>query len=217
MERDNFQYSHKNSSNFPWESYGLDGANQCPYHEEHGNSYSANVHKDAQHPDDFHEGLFNGIHVKTKKYWPNTDYWLNLEFLELTGPAQCIEATAVFASGDTFSQQWGNCSSTEPQTPAAPTNLIAEVVTSGKGRNKQRSLNLSWQDNADNEDEYILQRCQETGKGKNKKCDYSSGVQIHLPADSNSYQEEPESGTFKYRVKASNSIGDSVFSNEVKI
>jgi murein DD-endopeptidase MepM/ murein hydrolase activator NlpD len=57
MELANFMYSHKDSSAFPWESYGAGGANECPYHAEHGASYNAQVHLDAQHPDDYHEGL----------------------------------------------------------------------------------------------------------------------------------------------------------------
>ena len=32
------------------------------------------------------------------------------DFLALTGPAACIEATALFASGDTATAEWGNCS-----------------------------------------------------------------------------------------------------------
>ncbi|NIP18655.1 MAG: peptidoglycan DD-metalloendopeptidase family protein, partial [Xanthomonadales bacterium] len=78
----NFQYTHKDSTNFPWESYGSGGANECPYHADHGASYSAHVHMDKQDPADFHEGLFNGVHVRTLKYWPSdiSDYQVDVEF-----------------------------------------------------------------------------------------------------------------------------------------
>jgi chitodextrinase len=121
MESWNFEYSHKDSSNYPWESFGAGGLYECPYHVDHGASYSAHVHMDAQFPGDFHQGLFNGVHVTTQKYWltGNRDYWVNLEFLTLTGPAECIEATAVFASGDMSTGQWGNCGTTPNEGPVA--------------------------------------------------------------------------------------------------
>ncbi len=121
MELANFQYSHKDSSAFPWESYGAGGANECPSHQDHGPSYSAHVHLDAQHPDDFHDGLFNGLHVTTQKYWPSNvdDYRVGLEFLALEGPAACIQATALFASGASSTQQWGSCEPQPNQPPSA--------------------------------------------------------------------------------------------------
>ena len=118
LENGNFEYSHKDSSSFPWEEFGTGGLYECPYHLDHGASYDANVHMDAQHPGDFHEGYFNGVHIVTNKYWltGNKDYVVNLEFEGLQGPAACIEATAVFASGDLSSSQWGNCEIV-PNTP----------------------------------------------------------------------------------------------------
>lgn len=111
METWNFQYTHKNSSAFPWSSYGAGGANECPYHEQHGASYSAHVHLDAQHPDSQYEGLFNGVHVLTSKYWLSDDrrYSVGLDFLALAGPAACVEAAAGFASGDVTVARWGEC------------------------------------------------------------------------------------------------------------
>jgi murein DD-endopeptidase MepM/ murein hydrolase activator NlpD len=181
MESRNFQYSHKDSTNFPWSSYGTNGPNQCPYHALHGNSYNANIHLDAQHPDDPHEGLFNGVHVKTKKYWPGTDYWLNLRFLQIQGPARCIEATAVFASGDTFSKQWGNCWQNEASPPVTPTRPNIEVTNSGRGKRNQCIVKLTWQDDADNQEEYILGRCRKSGKSKSKGCANLCGQTFHLP------------------------------------
>jgi chitodextrinase len=116
MEPWNFEYTHKNSSNFPWSHYGQGGPYECPYHTEHGSSYNAGLHMDRQDPNDYLAGEFNGVHMVTNKYWllGNRDYWLNLEFRELTGPAACIEATAVFAHGDATTTQWGDCSNEPP-------------------------------------------------------------------------------------------------------
>jgi murein DD-endopeptidase MepM/ murein hydrolase activator NlpD len=119
MELGNFMYSHKNSSGYPWSSYGQGGANECPYHADHGSSYNGNVHLDAQDPADFHNGQFNGVHIQTNKYWNDDHYWLNLEFQQLVGPAECIEATTLFASGDTTTAQWGACSGSPNLPPVA--------------------------------------------------------------------------------------------------
>lgn len=216
MESANFQYSHKNSSAFPWDSFSAGGANECPYHQEHGSSYNANVHMDAQYPLDYHEGLFNGIHITTTKYWPNSDYWLKLEFLQLKGPAHCIEAVATFASGDTASSQWGQCEGSEDLPPQAPSDLASQVTTTGKGKNREKTALLTWADNANNETAYIVERCLETGKGKNKQCDFSQ-LGNNLPPDTKSYNDTPGSGTYKYRVKAINTVGSSSYSNVVKI
>jgi murein DD-endopeptidase MepM/ murein hydrolase activator NlpD len=112
----NFEYTHKDSSGFPWEDFGAGGPLECPFHADHGASYDANVHMDAQVPGNPFEGLFNGARIVTAKYWLIGDksYWLNLEFLALQGPADCIEATAVFASGDTTTQEWGSCGEPPP-------------------------------------------------------------------------------------------------------
>jgi hypothetical protein len=130
MEAWNFEYSHKDSSAYPWEAYGAGGPYECPYYSDHGSSYSAHVHMDAQHPDDYQQGLFNGVHVVTNKYWltGGLDYWLKLEFLALQGPASCIEATAVFAAGDTTTAEWGSCENTPPpnEAPIAAFSYICD-------------------------------------------------------------------------------------------
>ncbi len=111
METRNFMYSHKDSSAFSWESFGPGGENECPYHEDHGPSYDANIHMDQSSPGNPKEGLFNGIRIRTHRYWPSDqgDYEINLEFMALQGNAACIEATATFASNKTVGNQWGDC------------------------------------------------------------------------------------------------------------
>ena len=121
MELWNSQYSHKDSTNFPWESYGTGGIHECPYHADHLASYSANVHMDRPDPADFHEGLFNGLHIRTQKYWPSdvSDYTVDMDFHALEGSAACVQVNAVFASGDSALAEWGNCTGAPNQSPIA--------------------------------------------------------------------------------------------------
>lgn len=110
-EATNFQYSHKDSVAFPWSSFQAGGDHECPYAAEHGGAYDAAVHVDAQDPLDAHVGLFNGVRVRTAKYWPSDThaYEVRLELLALQGSVACIEATAVFATGATTTSSWGAC------------------------------------------------------------------------------------------------------------
>ena len=100
--------------------------------------------------------------------------------------------------------------------PDAPTNLTASVESSGKGRNKiVTGVQLSWSDNSNNEDFFVIERCAETGKGRNKSCDFSELDTVG--ADVTNFSFIPDSGTFHYRVKARNAQGDSAYTNVVKI
>jgi murein DD-endopeptidase MepM/ murein hydrolase activator NlpD len=110
----NRQYTHKDSSSVPWESFGAGGENECPYHADHGPNYDAHVHMDRQDPLDFHVGLFNGVRVETQKYNPG-DYRLTLTFNELQGPAHCILGKVQLSAGGEASGQWGDCSGLSPQ------------------------------------------------------------------------------------------------------
>ena len=99
--------------------------------------------------------------------------------------------------------------------PAAPSDLITDLQTTGKGKRQTVSLTLNWQDNADNEISFVLERCQEVGKGKSKSCAFSD-VKT-LPANTLSFTESSLKGTFKYKIRAINSFGSSRSSNEVKV
>lgn len=109
----NRQYTHKDSSSVPWESFGQGGVNECPYHADHESSYDAHVHMDQADPADYHVGLFNGVRIETQKYNPG-DYYLRLTFNEIQGPAHCILAEVSFGAGGIATGQWGDCSGVLP-------------------------------------------------------------------------------------------------------
>lgn len=100
----------------------------------------------------------------------------------------------------------------------APGALVAVVTTSGK-KDPIKTVELNWTDNsngADNEDVFVIERCTETGNGKNKVCPFSE--QAVVGQDVTTYTETAGSGTFKYRVKARrNGSDETPYSNEVKI
>ena len=100
--------------------------------------------------------------------------------------------------------------------PDAPTNLTASVQSSGQGKKKVvTGVQLNWSDNSSNEDVFIIEYCEETGKGKNKACNFAAITSVG--ANITSFSDSPGSGTHKYRVKARNAQGDSAYTNEVKI
>jgi len=103
--------------------------------------------------------------------------------------------------------------------PEAPTALSVILVKTGKGKNKViSSAELNWIDNSNNESNFVIERCleQTTGKGKNRvtTCHYSEYLIVQEGV--NNVQVSTESG-YKYRVKATNEIGSSSYTNEVSI
>jgi serine protease len=102
------------------------------------------------------------------------------------------------------------------EPPAAPTNLTANTVTQGRGRNKTVvGVDLSWTDNAINEAGFEIESCVESGRGRNKQCNFA--LQATVGPDVESWSDgNPESGTH-YRVRAVNEAGASAYSNEVKV
>jgi subtilisin family serine protease len=102
--------------------------------------------------------------------------------------------------------------------PAAPTNLAAVAGGGGKGKNAAPIfVDLTWQDNSNNEDSFVLERCAVEGKGRNKTCAFS--LLAVVTANVASYQDNSVAGKtqYRYRAKARNSAGDSGYSNEVEI
>lgn len=103
-----------------------------------------------------------------------------------------------------------------PTPPAAPSNLSAVAQQTGKGRNKTIvSVDLSWSDNANNEDGFTIQRCIETGRGRNRTCNFSN--YDTAGANATSYSDPNPQNDAKYRVRAFNGAGVSDWSNEAGI
>jgi len=97
--------------------------------------------------------------------------------------------------------------------PTAPSNLTTSVQTSARGKTKTKTVTVRWSDNSTNETNFMIERCQESGKGKNKSCSYTY---LTVGENVTSFVESGVSGTIKYRVKAQNSNGDSAWSNQAK-
>lgn len=177
MEWRNFIYSHKNSSAFPWSSFGTGGANECPYHAQHGNSYDASLHLDAQDPDNYMVGQFNGVRVHTLRYWPSNerDYEIGLEFTALQGDAACLEVTASFVTGRSAGAATGNCL---PETAVRPRLKLSSNANTHKVR-------LAW-----------------TGIPAGKVDIYRNAIQLPVTVSGKSWTDrdvEP-GGHYRYRV-----------------
>lgn len=109
MEQHNLEYTHKNSSNFPWSSF-----DSCPFSHDHGSSYDPNIHVCKHDPDDNQVGDFNGLRVRPS-HFNNTssDYQLDVELTELVGtlnPADlCIVVSVRNARGAYSKPASWNC------------------------------------------------------------------------------------------------------------
>jgi hypothetical protein len=88
-----------------------------------------------------------------------------------------------------------------PTPPAAPTGLGATAVSSSQ-------INLNWTDNSDNETGFRIERC--TGDGCNT---FAQIATVGANVTSYSNTGLSASTTYKYRVRAYNSGGDSAYSN----
>jgi murein DD-endopeptidase MepM/ murein hydrolase activator NlpD len=159
MNEWNFQYSHKDSSAFPWASFGAGGVNECPYHQQHGGSYDAHVHMDRQLAGDPLTGEFNGLELRPTKY-VDGDYTLNLKFNQLQGPASCIVATVQQASGGSSTAEWGACS-----PDPGPSDYTATAETHYAGT-QQGSYPDTWAQNDDAAE--VITEQQSGGKPKNR-------------------------------------------------
>lgn len=109
------------------------------------------------------------------------------------------EARPVNAATDIGAYEFGTAP--PPTAPSAPSGLSAVASSSTQ-------INLTWTDNANNETGFKLER--KTGAG-------GSYVQIATPAaNATSYSDTGRTANtqYYYRIRATNAVGDSSFSNE---
>ncbi len=106
------------------------------------------------------------------------------------------------ASGDSnYSNTASAVTQAAPAVPAAPTNLAATVISKSQ-------INLSWTDNADNETGFRIQRC------KGSTCTNFALIAT-VGANVTSYANTTLTAntTYRYRVYAYNTSGNSGYSN----
>jgi len=96
----------------------------------------------------------------------------------------------------------------EPLTPTSPTNLVATIVSSSQ-------INLTWQDNSDNEDGFKIERLtQIEGNHEIGWWKETNYIQIDMVGPNiTSYSDANllHGSYYKYRVKAYNQVGDSEY------
>lgn len=154
-----------------------------------------------------------------------------------TDSAATVTNTATVASASVDDPDFTNNVASEtttvnppPAAPTAPSNLSARAQTTGKGRRATYagSITLSWQDQSANEDEFLIERCdnvvftgkgkKSNGKNKNLSCDggWGQSLSILVSANSTTYSDATAvaQSSYIYRVSALNSAGSSDYSNE---
>jgi hypothetical protein len=101
----------------------------------------------------------------------------------------------------------------------APSGLTAAVTGSDRSRLGANSVVLSWTDNSDgslNEDEFVIERCEESGKEGFITCGFA--LHATVGSDVNTWSEPESTGTYRYRVKARRgSSEETAYSNEVRL
>jgi len=90
---------------------------------------------------------------------------------------------------------------TPPTAPAAPTALMATAASTSQ-------INLAWTDNANNETGFKIEGC--TGAGCN---DFAQIATVGANVTSYSNTGLAASTSYSYRVRATNAVGDSAYSN----
>lgn len=99
---------------------------------------------------------------------------------------------------------------TDPNSPpATPTALLGEKTKIGRNF----AVRLSWNDNADDETKFEIERATQIGRGKSQ----SVGPWIKITdvdADTTTFTDMPERGRYRYRIRAVNDNGASDYSNE---
>jgi len=99
--------------------------------------------------------------------------------------------------------------------PTAPTGLTATGKYQIQGRKQVlQQVELNWQDNANNEDGFVIERWKRSGKGKTKVCAFETTLTMDAATGTGSVtyvDTGATTSTCKYRVAAQNSAGTSAF------
>lgn len=95
-----------------------------------------------------------------------------------------------------------------PPPPTAPSNLTAQAGSTGSGKTLTAFVDLSWTDNSNNEDYFVMERCQ------GASCTNFISIAT-IPANTTKYRDTTVARrkTYRYRVKAANAAGFSPYSN----
>ncbi|WP_051275428.1 zinc-dependent metalloprotease family protein [Aestuariibacter salexigens] len=117
----------------------------------------------------------------------------------------CFTVTARDLAGNTTVASAPECAVTEqappqPEPPSAPGTLSVADGANGTAL-------LNWTDNSDNETAFVVEREKLHKNGRW----HATQIVATLSADTVSYADISGAGEFRYRVKASNSVGDSAW------
>jgi hypothetical protein len=117
--------------------------------------------------------------------------------------AAVTSGTITFSSKEAVSNLPELVVVSSPTIPSAPTALSASLISSNQ-------VDLSWEDNANNESGFIIER--KTASGSFMQID-------QLPANQSAYNDANLSSNtiYTYRVYAYNAVGNSPYSNEAPV
>ena len=161
---------------------------------------------------DFGDGYSSSSQNPSHSYASNGTYTASLQVMDDQG------ATSTASKSLTVSEP------TPPEpaaVPTAPQSFSKLVQQFGRGKKKTiTSVTLSWSHDSLNVDTFILEGCLEERTGKGKKriitCNWAEMVS-GISAEARSLSAPTLEANYRYRVKAVNGIGESAWSNDVKI
>jgi hypothetical protein len=110
----NRQYTYKNSTSVPWSSFELGGVYESPFWDVLPGSYDPHVHLDAQHPEDFQVGLFNGVSIAPNHTnASSSEYVVRFGFHALHGAGSaadlCVRVRALDVRGNATAWATDGC------------------------------------------------------------------------------------------------------------
>lgn len=112
---------------------------------------------------------------------------------------------ATNGSGDSASSNTASATTpATPSIPAAPSNLSAVAISA-------KRVDLSWTDNSSNETSFKVERSSNGGRAWTQIAQVGAGVTSY--SDTTTAKNK----TYSYRVRSSNEVGNSAYSNVVKV